>query len=168
MNGQHFADVVVIPVLRQMGERFASRSAVALLTGIAAHESFGFSRLTQIRGPALGFVQMEPQVIEDIDKNFLAFRPELQGNVNRFRHQALPVGQEFVTNLALQVVYARLHLWRVQEPLPDHTDLWAMAGYWKQHYNTAAGKGTREKFVDDWNRYVRRLSYEGFNGKSFL
>lgn len=163
MNGQHFADVVVIPVLRQMGAQFASRSAVAMITGIAAHESFGFSRLTQIKGPALGFVQMEPQVIEDIDKNFLAFRPEMQGNVSRFRHQALPVEQEFVTNLALQVVYARLHLWRVRAPLPESADLWAMARYWKEHYNTAAGKGTPEKFVDDWNRYVRKLSYERLN-----
>lgn len=42
---------------------------------------------------------------------------------------------------------ARLFLARISAPIPS--DLPAQAHYWKTHYNTAAGKGTVQKFVDD-------------------
>lgn len=42
---------------------------------------------------------------------------------------------------------ARLFLARLSAPIP--TDLESQAQYWKTHYNTAAGKGTVQKFIDD-------------------
>ena len=42
---------------------------------------------------------------------------------------------------------ARLFLARLSAPIP--TDLTEQASYWKTHYNTAAGKGTPEKFIND-------------------
>ena len=44
---------------------------------------------------------------------------------------------------------ARLFLARISAPIP--TDLESQAQYWKTHYNTAAGKGTVKKFIDDVN-----------------
>ena len=42
---------------------------------------------------------------------------------------------------------ARLFLARIPDPIPS--DLTAQAMYWKKYYNTAAGKGTVQKFIDD-------------------
>ena len=42
---------------------------------------------------------------------------------------------------------ARLFLARLSAPIP--TDLASQAQYWKTHYNTVAGSGTVQKFIDD-------------------
>jgi len=42
---------------------------------------------------------------------------------------------------------ARLYLARISAPIPSALE--AQAQYWKTHYNTSAGKGTKEKFVED-------------------
>ena len=42
---------------------------------------------------------------------------------------------------------ARLFLVRIPAPIPS--DLPSQAQYWKTYYNTAAGKGTVQKFIDD-------------------
>jgi len=44
---------------------------------------------------------------------------------------------------------ARLYLARIPEAIPKADDIKAQGQYWKTYYNTAAGKGTVEKFVSD-------------------
>lgn len=45
---------------------------------------------------------------------------------------------------------ARLYLVRISDKIP--ADLKKQACYWKKHYNTAAGEGTVQKFIDDVNK----------------
>ena len=42
---------------------------------------------------------------------------------------------------------ARLYLARISAPIPS--DLTSQAQYWKTYYNTSAGKGTVQKFIND-------------------
>lgn len=42
---------------------------------------------------------------------------------------------------------SRLFLARIPAPIP--ADLTAQAQYWKKYYNTSAGKGTVQKFIND-------------------
>ena len=42
---------------------------------------------------------------------------------------------------------ARLYLARISAPIPS--DLPSQAQYWKTYYNTSAGKGTVQKFIND-------------------
>ncbi|XP_020604854.1 uncharacterized protein LOC110043706 [Orbicella faveolata] len=42
---------------------------------------------------------------------------------------------------------ARLFLVRFRAPIPS--DVLSQARYWKRYYNTSAGKGTVQKFIDD-------------------
>ena len=42
---------------------------------------------------------------------------------------------------------ARLFLARLSAPIPS--DLPSQAQYWKTYYNTSAGKGSVQKFIDD-------------------
>lgn len=44
---------------------------------------------------------------------------------------------------------ARLYLARISDPIPS--DLSPQAEYWKTHYNTPAGDGTVQKFIDNVN-----------------
>jgi hypothetical protein len=51
------------------------------------------------------------------------------------------------------VLFARLHyLWVTPEPIPEGVE--AQAGYWKRFYNTAAGSGTVEEYLGNWERAV--------------
>ena len=51
------------------------KSAIELLTMIAAHESGGFYYVRQVNGPALGLFQMEPVGFDEV-KRYLRLRPE--------------------------------------------------------------------------------------------
>ena len=44
---------------------------------------------------------------------------------------------------------ARLFLSNIPEPIPLASDVTGQASYWKMYYNTPAGAGTEEKFIED-------------------
>jgi hypothetical protein len=48
------------------------------------------------------------------------------------------------------VLYEAVHLMRQQ--LPAHADTEAQARYWKRWWNTSAGKGTVEGYLEAWER----------------
>jgi hypothetical protein len=48
------------------------------------------------------------------------------------------------------VLMARLHYLRVAEPIPESAA--GQAAYWKRHFNTVAGAGTVEQYLQNWNR----------------
>ncbi|MDR9502667.1 MAG: hypothetical protein RI601_12795, partial [Desulfurivibrionaceae bacterium] len=53
-------------------------------------------------------------------------------------------------DLAYQIIMARLQYLRVPDALPDHFDIAGLAAYWKQHYNTPAGRGTVDEFIKNY------------------
>ena len=40
------------------------------------------------------------------------------------------------------------------EKLPNSYDIEGLAKYWKKYYNTEGGKGTVEKFIEKYEKYV--------------
>ena len=116
------------------------------MMGTAMVES-GLQYVRQLGGgPAQGLGQMEPATEIDIWDNFLATRPIIRQKLEFLCHgQAL--ADPLVYNVAYAFAMMRLHYWRVPEKLPSLGDDIAFARYWKQHYNTALGKGTLEKFL---------------------
>jgi len=50
------------------------------------------------------------------------------------------------TNITAQIVFCRLHYWRVPKKLPKTIDEQAL--YWKRYYNTEKGAGTIKHFKD--------------------
>lgn len=125
-----------------------------LLMLTSAVESKLGTYLKQIGGPALGIMQMEPATARDIYDNFLRFPKnldlmlwveELRGNQS--------VESALKYNLAYQIAMARVHYWRVRDPLPEN-DVKDIAKYYKQHYNTYLGKSTIAKAIADYERYA--------------
>ncbi|MDW3204554.1 MAG: hypothetical protein R8L07_03345 [Alphaproteobacteria bacterium] len=160
----HLRDHVIRPVLTYL-ERKTGRTGWTgpaperLLIGTALAESRGGHWLVQLgRGPARGIFQMEPATHDDIWKNWLAFRPKEGEAVEDLRAVVVPTAHlkqdgacqadEMVWNLAYAAALARIRYRRVPDALPSANDLDGLGRYWKQHYNTPAGKGRAEEFTD--------------------
>jgi hypothetical protein len=52
-------------------------------------------------------------------------------------------GLDLWLNLPYQIAMARVHYFRVKQRLPKHTNVEAMASYWKKYYNTPKGAGEK-------------------------
>jgi hypothetical protein len=149
-------ELVIKPALLAIG--LHSEAAEALLVGTYATESTigKHTRLRQVVGPALGPFQIEPATHVDTWNNFLRFRTPLADKVRRLcppeylQADGIPEDAALVGCLPYAAAIARLVYFRARPPLPAHNDLPGLAAYWKQHYNTAGGKGTAQKFIQDW------------------
>lgn len=116
-----------------------------LLLLTAAHESHLGTYIRQVRGPALGVYQMEPATHDDIWRNFLAHRPALAKEAHLLAGYDRLLQLE--ADLAYQTLMARIHYLRIPAPLPWSGDVWAMAEYWKQWWNTPLGRGRPDQAV---------------------
>lgn len=128
-----------------------SEDAAELLMGTAAVESKLGYYIKQVGGPARGIFQMEPDTEKDIWENFLFFKQGLQDKMYKLGYMH-PNPELLVYDLRYQILMARLHYRRVPYALPTSTV--GQARYWKVHYNTVAGKGTVEKYMDAYDYYV--------------
>jgi len=142
-----------------------SNSAENLLLLTAAQESHAGTYIKQIGGPALGIFQMEPDTHYDIWMNYIQYNPGLRTIANKFSAFDDPLyhendfafrrnAQQLVWNLNYAVILARIHYYRVPEPLPEYDDVLGLAEYWKQHYNTPLGRGTVKEAVENYERLV--------------
>jgi len=80
-------------------------------------------------------------------------------------------GEQYVPNAELRAhdplvgaVLARLGLGNIRESIPS--DLKGQAKYWKDHWNTAAGKGTEQKFIKQamWHGFGEPTNIKGMTG----
>lgn len=132
-----------------------SEAATDLLMKTAAKESNFGTYLYQVgSGPAKGVFQIEPNTEKDIWLNFLRFNPVLTGKIKTLTGVDGPNVSALEGDLRYQVIMARLVYYRVAKPLPMPGDIEAQAHYWKQHYNTAAGAGTVEGFIEAAKKYT--------------
>jgi hypothetical protein len=130
-----------------------SGDAVNLLMGTAAQEShLGTYIMQQGGGPALGIFQMEPATEIDIWANYISGQPRLKEKIPEILGRKYPNVFALKTDLAYQIIMARIHYLRQAEPLPS--DALGMARYWKKYYNTPKGKGTVEEFLLNYSRLV--------------
>ncbi len=145
IDPDQFRELVIRPTLA--GLELGSPAAETLLLGTALTES-GLVYLTQHGGgPARGVYQIEPATHDDLGDNWLAFRPTWWSALDRFLAPRPGRHDQLVCNLAYATAVARLIYYRRPEPLPHAEDLAGLAHYWKDHFNTSAGKGRPEDFV---------------------
>lgn len=149
LNIQDVRDLVIRPVLELLDLR--GRSREQLLIGTALQES-GLRKLRQWnQGPALGIFQMEPATHNDIWSSWLKYRPEFSQPIETLCHSA--TADCMAWNLRYAAAMAAIHYRRVPTALPVADDIEGHAKYWKLHYNTPAGKGKIEEYIQKWNQY---------------
>lgn len=142
---------VIRPVLQRLD--MWTPAAENLVLGTALHESH-CRYIRQIKGPAMGIYQIEPATHYDIHHNFLRFNTLLKVRVNHYAGYFsgdLPDPGELIGNLFYATAMCRVHYRRVRDPLPTN-EPYALAQYWKTHFNTRLGRGTVEQAVPHFTR----------------
>lgn len=134
-----------------------SIDAEKLLLGTAAQESKYGKYVYQIGGgSALGKFQMETETFNDICENFLASRPNLMAKIIQITSVDMLNSDDLVTNDKLATCMARVHYFRQKGAIPK--TLLGQANYWKDYYNTFKGKGTVEEYIENYLKYVLKVS----------
>lgn len=123
-----------------------SPEAEELLMMTAATESFLGRYIRQVGGIALGEFQMEPATFHDCNR-YLGLRPR-----PNFTPHTDP--EMLIYDRAAATVYARIKYLMDPDPIPPANDLRGLAAYYKKVYNTPLGKGSVEKALADYAKYV--------------
>ena len=131
--------------LNEIGMYSSEASEMVYNTGLA--ES-GYRQLEQIKGPAIGFFQVEPNTMNDTWDNYIAYRPPLKTKIWALGFDEKDGVERVMGSIILQVVFCRLKYRRSPKALPACGDLEAQAKYWKSIYNSELGKGTVEHFME--------------------
>ena len=142
--------------LEELGDKYYSHEAMMLIYNTGLVES-RYKYLMQKGGTnvARGFFQCEPWVAVSLCEDYLQYREPLMKKVAEIcfldlKHFISPVSSEWkkilTTNITAQIIFCRLHYWRVPKKLPKTIDEQAL--YWKKYYNTEKGAGTIKHFKD--------------------
>lgn len=157
MDSGQFRDHIIVPALRnEIGakrEALNTPPAIQLLQLTAGIESECGQYVVQVDGPALGPYQMEPDTLDDLYTDFLAYRV---GTLSPTR-RALPKRMVYDFHYATQV--ARLQYYRHPYPLPALNDKAGMWHYYKTVWNTVKGAATQDEFRRAWKRHVEPLKW---------
>jgi len=130
-------------------------AAEQLVLGTGVQESRLVEREQRGGGPALGLFQMEPATHDDCWENYLNFRRALAEKVMQTLDPGQrPVAATLKVNDRYAAAMCRVRYLRAPGSLPVANDIPAMANYWKQHYNTPAGAGRPEEFLEKWPLYI--------------
>lgn len=147
-----FSEQIVAPSLKHMG--LWSKSAEQLVLGTSIVESH-LTWLVQLgSGPAKGLFQVEPNTVNDLYSNYLPYRPDLLSLLNKITIPSMPRETQLVYNLWYSAAICRLLYFRHPEALPEAGDIAGHANYWKKYYNTSAGKGNPQNYIDAWNNVL--------------
>lgn len=170
-NCSQFKKLIIQPVLHVLD--VYSQEAEELLIGTCAQESQGGTYLFQnivsknmletfSKGLfAVGIYQMEPKTHDDIWKNFLT--PHVLQKPNKiativeklksFCNVAdKPSAELMLYNLYYATAMARMHYYRVQEPIPKTLN--EQAAYYKKYYNTPDGAASIEEYILNYNKFT--------------
>lgn len=152
----HFRDLIVRPVLKEMG--LWSMFAEDLLLGTCAKESRLGTFLKQLTGPALGIYQIEPDTHASVWTEILRSHPNTYKRcmeiLNIKDSAILPDHDRLIYDFKYATIVARLKYLTINEPFPEEYSLSDLAKYWKKYYNTSKGKGTVAQFLDSYHAYV--------------
>lgn len=162
MNPQVLHDYIIRPTLERMGKKYNTKVARVLLMATAAQESHCGTYFKQIKGPALGIYQHEPETIKDLFKNFLVYNPKLTKILADLQSSAGKKDPDVISvigNLFYATGLARANYYRFSEPLPTTMEFEGIWQYYKKHWNTDAGDATRNQFRENFNRFVATVNF---------
>ena len=150
---------LIVDVLQVFGQKansssFYSPASVELLMLTAAQETHLGKYLKQVKGPALGVFQMEPNTYEDIWANYICYRQPLLDAMNdMYGASGVAWKLRMRGDLVYQTIMSRIFYMRIPAALPAHDESRSLAHYWKKYYNTKYGKGTPEEAYHNYIKY---------------
>jgi hypothetical protein len=125
------------------------------VTMIIAHESKRGEYIHQIKGPALGLIQMEPFTHDDTWKHADSIWHNAM-NIGIITPQQKasgihPPADRLIYDLKYNVFMARQRLFMKPGALPS--DLVSMSMYLKKHWNSTLGKASGRSYLTDYEKW---------------
>ena len=159
MTPEFFDRHFVGPVLSQMAAydpRFDSQQARMLLIGTACMESNFCQYNRQIKGPALGIMQVEPATEQWIRREYMLRHKPLYLVMHKLAG-TIEADDEYYSGLLesswhYSIFISRLKYFSIPHPMPDGLD--ALAKYWDDHYNANPSEGFPDEFVAKYKKYA--------------
>ena len=166
IDPRDFLECIIQPTLERLAEGLPRDKYPAPINTLAAEQilmgtAIRESKLRYLRqiggGPALGPYQMEPFTHDDHWRTYLIRYPELADKLSGMSTTWPTRSDQLISNLTYATAMARIHYYRVPQPLPQAGDVEGFAHYWKDHFNSHMGHGTVPQFVLDYNEHVTPL-----------
>ncbi len=149
-----FRKFIIEPVLSKL--QLYSKDAEEMLVFTCAAESLGGHLLVQVKGPALGVYQMEPNTYTDIWINYIRARSQLAMLMTmHFGCNKIPELDRLVYDLFFATAMTRIHYLRSPGKLPAATDVDGIWDYYKKYYNTDKGKAKKEESIKKYRDFIR-------------
>jgi len=149
-----FRQYIITPALSNL--QLYSKDAEELLVFTCAVESDGGTFLHQISGPAVGIYQCEPNTHNDIWRNYIIHRNNYVSQLGlNFGVSTIPDVSRLMSDLLYASAICRLHYRRVKEALPPADDAEKLYDYYKQYYNTSAGKSKKATSLRKYQAFLR-------------
>lgn len=154
LDCSQFRSLIIEPVLSKL--QMYSKQAEELLVFTCAAESLGGTLLQQVKGPALGIFQMEPNTYTDIWVNYIHSRNQLATLLAlHFGCNKIPPVERIIYDLHFAAAMARIHFVRCPGKLPDIKDIDGIWDYYKKYYNTDKGKAKKEDSIKKYQDFIR-------------
>lgn len=154
-----FYRYIITPALRALD--LYSTAAAQLLLGTAITESrleyldqVESNKGDKVPGPAYGFFQMEMFTHDDIWKNYIVHKPLLMASIRKLMCKEMPLDEQLHGNAFYAAAMCRVHYLRIPKAMPPEGQAAALAGYWKQYYNTPLGAGSVEKALPAFQQAI--------------
>ena len=155
IDASQLRELIIKPALNLM--RLYSEDAIELLMFTAAVESQGGTYLKQVKGPALGIYQMEPRTHNDIWQNFLRNRTDILYILSaNFLVPKMPDEDRLIYDLYYATALCRIYYLRCPSNLPDKNNVESIWEYYKNYYNTPAGKAKKDKCIQSYLDYLKK------------
>ena len=100
-------------------------------------------------GAGMGITQFDEMPFNDIKTRTMKLRPQIQKDLKI--DISLVNWDDLRFNPFLSLLFTRLLYWLKGDPIPATIE--ERAKYWKLHYNTKAGKGTVEHYLEMNRKY---------------
>ncbi len=122
----------------------SNNTAVEMIIETAVAET-GLGQIEdKTTGTGMGITQFDKFPFDDIKKRNMRLRPKILKELGV--DIALVEWDDLRYNDFLALLFTRLHYWLKGDPIPKTIE--ERARYWKLHYNTSAGKGTVEHYLE--------------------
>lgn len=149
-----FRSLIIEPVLSKL--QVYSKDAEEILVFTCAAESLGGHYLAQVKGPALGVYQMEPNTYTDIWVNFIRARNQLATLMAlHFGCNKIPDVDRLIYDLQFATAMTRIHYLRCSGKLPDAKDVDGIWDYYKKNYNTEKGKAKKDESIKKYQEFIK-------------
>lgn len=153
LNITQFRELIIKSTLNDL--MLYSKDAEELLVFTCAVESNGGTYLKQLKGPALGIYQMEPQTYNDLWQNNLRNDGRLMLILfSNFNISNVPSEDCMIYDLRFATAMARLFYKRIPEKLPAFDNVDAIWSYYKRYYNTANGAAQKEYSIRKYHNFI--------------